>query len=194
MLSSHLRSRRDSRLAIVLAGAFVLAACSGCGSDGPSPDASSPGVITEAQYRGAIEAEAACVQQAGYQTTPIAKGSDGLTLQFGLSVPTGIEIGTTAGDSWNAAAQAAQDQCYQRYAHDVEHAYIAAHVPSGSQRDADFDAMLSCLADAGVTGLSRDDTETQIVNAVVTQLPNDWSRGFACMDAYQYIFPDRAPK
>lgn len=169
----------------------ALGALGGCARhndiDSPAREqAPADGIVTLAEYRGAIEAEARCVQEAGYQTSSIKPKPDGIMLDFSISVPAGIDWEQFDED----AASSAKDSCYEQYARVVERQYFQQNIPTGTERDAMFDAMLQCLNDAGVTGLTRSDSEQDVVASIVAQLPDDLAAGFACMDRYTFVFPD----
>jgi hypothetical protein len=164
----------------------LVAACSRDGGRAATQDnALADGTVTTAEYRSAIDATTACVEEAGYSAAAHLR-SDGLIFSIGVGLGPGQAGDSDAGD----AAQAALDRCFTQYAYDVERHYFLEHVPTGAERDAMFDDLLSCLTGAGVTGLTRASTEEEIVGAIWTQYPDAPEAGMDCLDQYRFVFPE----
>ena len=95
--------------------------------------------------------------------------------------------GTGIGDS---AADDAMTSCYDTYVKQTEKAYFLAHVPTGAARDAVFADLVDCLEGVGVQGVTASMESTEITEAIVSQLVDDYSPGLICLDKYQMLFPE----
>lgn len=175
-----------ARLGVTAALVVSLAGCTGddepsLGSTVTQVDVLADGEVTAAEYRRAIDAHAACINESGFEATEPHLAADGLIWQIGVSATS---------ESQDVAVQAVLDGCYDQYVDDVEREYFQANVPTGAERDALFEKLIGCLADVGVNGVTRLDTEEEIVRAIAEQQADDMSPGLWCLDDYRLVFPE----
>jgi len=141
------------------------------------------GVVTEAEYRAAVEADRDCVIHEGVYAGPITLAPNGVHLSFGVG-------GCSAGENCEAiraAGEAAFDKCGSEYVSAVEAALSNQSIPTGAEAEREFDKVAACLAKAGVIGVQRSDKEVDVYQRIARALPdeNSLARGAAddCMQA-----------
>lgn len=147
---------------------------------GDAESALSDGVITEAEYQAAIDAQVVCVQERGFEAR--AFRSEGAVL-WGVSA-------SVPSDGDGDAESAALDECYSAHVAEVERAYFFAHVPTGAERDALFVQFAECLESYGVHGAIPSWTEHQIVDAIVEANGHDDMDGLACLNQFVVLYPE----
>ena len=173
---------RLGRISVFVAAVAFLAACGEEGNGLSNTDAIlSDGVVSLAEYKQALTAESACVNQAGFQTTQLREQSDKIRWSFNVKVSDDVDLNE---------ATSIQDSCYAQYVNDIEKVYYLAHVPTGADRDAMFIQLIECLDNVGVSGVSRTDTEQDIVKAIANSGSGDLSPGLLCLDQYRAVFPE----
>ncbi len=185
-----IRGRLVAATAAMLMGAVTM----GCSASNPGGSDGSgqtgvleDSVVSEAEYRLSVEAEAACVEAEGWETSEIRLQSDGVILGFSVRLP---DTSGPPREDLMDEASAVQDRCYDEHLDDVERAYFRSKIPTGAERDAMFDKLLKCLGDAGLAGLSRSNSEEEIVGAIAKQYPDSMEGGLVCVGAFPLVFPE----
>lgn len=167
-----LRARGAAGALLSLVLLTVLSSCGGTAE--PAPSDKPP---TLAEYRKAVEAGAACVEDAGFQTTEIREGADGVTLEFNI---------IASSDEISGVATA----CYEKHTLAVERAYFWSNIPTGAERDRLHGKLLECIEAAGVSGVSRADSEQALVKAMADQLGDNMTEALLCIDQFRTVFPE----
>jgi hypothetical protein len=161
-------------------GAILLLSLTGCGGDGDAP--LQP--VTQAEYRAAVETARQCVAEKGFEVSEIMDAT-----VLGM-----LAFSHTSSD----AANKAYDKCYDRHLARIEHDWFYSNVPTGAEREVMFADFARCLEEeAGVTGVTINDRQTEIVNQMALQTgayEDEQAEGMhyalLCMDRYRYLWPD----
>lgn len=191
--------------AALLAGAAAMSACS-APQNGPiqagpqvgeqlnaaavevgeQPDAAVPG---EAEYLAAVEATQQCVAADGFTVSPVFETPTG-DYQFNVSVEadeTSPEIAEAIEESYS--------RCSDEHLSSVALQYHSQNL-TGEAREAAMEQLVNCLEQAGISGLSTDETVSQVfVTAIMAE--GDQSEqaynGLICFDTYREVWPPGDP-
>lgn len=127
------------------------------------------GVVTDAEYRAAVEAQRGCVIREGFQAGDITRQTDGVQLTF--------TFGTcTLGEDCTAnreASMAAFDKCGIEYVYALEAKITNQSIPTGADAEREFTKVTACLDKAGVTGVLRSDQEGDVHQRIERALPDE---------------------
>ena len=168
----------------------VLLLCSCAGTDTSTP---SGGAVTAAKYRTAVEVTAECVVAKGFEVSKIDEAPDGVLLSFGIGGASDAEI---------ESAGRAYDECYEEHLFEIEKTWWWQHVPTGAEREAMMDDLYQCMDAAGLKGLRRAGTATDLLAQITgadqpggggESTPETLERvGLAqiCLDQYPFVYPD----
>lgn len=166
---------------ILAVGVVAGALLGGCSSPPEPEDVSAltyeGGDITEAEYVALVTASQQCMAEKGYDVGPVELRDDQLT--YGYSIYGG-QVGDTS---------ASQDiaECEQplNFA-EAEIAYQEQHVLSGAERERVQAEFLTCLEDAGVAGVTADDSLEQITDRILQlqQSGEDTDAAMVCVNQY----------
>lgn len=182
-------------LLVVISVGLIAAGC----ATGASPRASVPegtsdfqrrlladGVVTDAEYRQAVEATRECVEADGWETSEIRVGSSGWDLGFGL---------VFEGDHDPTAADASYDRCSEEHQSEVYWVYAQSQVVPVEEREALAEELRQCLLAVGVEDFPYDPIdprEEPVVQAIVDTFHIDDPRfgdSLDCLGRYVTLFP-----
>lgn len=163
------------------ASAFFLGGCWGGGSEEDAVGAAlSDGVVTEAEYQAAVDAQVVCMEARGFEARAF-RSEGGLLWGVSASVPS---------DGDGGAESAALDACYDTHVAAIEREYFQAHVPTGAERDALFVEFAECLESFGIHGAIPSWTEHQVVNAIIEANGHENMDGLACLNQFAVLYPE----
>ena len=151
------------RVALVLIAVAVLSACS---SSGPAKVQVAPavlagipvaqraafedGVITEAEYRAAVEADAKCMTDRGYEVGAVERRSGGPTLDFSVLQHGMNKISAAEVKRRNDAEDRNAAECDALHITTITSQYLYDIQPSGTEREAMLADFRKCLAAGGL--------------------------------------------
>lgn len=180
---SRLRHHHRHRpLRLIVAGLVALATTAACTpgeaevQDG-SAIAYEDGPITEAEYRTIVAAVRQCMMDLGYDVTEIEMRPDGVTYWFGIEGGTGEDL--SSADDHEACA-------WEYNLPQAEVAYQEQNVLTGAEWEASFDDFIACLEDAGISGITPEDS-LKTITVRVQEFENAGNNGSAatvCMNDY----------
>lgn len=133
--------------------------------DAPSVQADALGDerVTEAEYADALTSAQACITGQGVDAT-IAPGAPGESARVEFSAPTLEEL---------RAKQAVVDDCRDQFSRHVEAAWLVQHAPDEATVAAKHRAVVACMMDAGVDGLSAETTTDGLIERLGLQTTPD---------------------
>ena len=138
-------------------------------------------LATEADYRRAVDDARSCLQDKGYEVSPVVVGSAGILLTF----------------SWEAGdgASEAFDACYEDHLKQVEHDWFYSNVPVGSERDVMFDEFVGCLKGIGVNNsqIRSERSLAEVVDLILEQVDDEsreFSEALLCIDDFRLLYPE----
>lgn len=175
------KARLIALLALALCGITVLAGCSASPSkseefvstlaappsaDGFQDKILEDGIVTDAEYRLAIEATRACIEHAGWGTGEPYVRPDG----YSIDVPIQGKIQGPASMEEHEADGLAADKvhslCERDYLIRIDMAYAKQHAPSPAEQNEERALLVECLKQAGVENvLVSDDLQTLTAKA-----------------------------
>lgn len=154
--------------------------------------------VTDSEYREAFDAAARCMDEHGWEVSDIRLDSDGLRLTANIQKKQSTTgSGTQSAQEEGVEFTKVSKECRSEYLDEVEYEYILAHTLTGSERDAEMQALIDCLQQPwnGVTGVQTTDDETQVRTKILDQLANTPALGTAltCLEQHARVFPPVKP-
>lgn len=185
---------------VALVGSVLVAAACSSTTEG-SPGANVPegisdfqkelladGIVTDAEYRRAVEAARECVEKDGWETSEVRAGRHDYDLGFGVRF---------TGDHDPTAADASMDRCHEEYQATVYWVYAQSKVVPLEEREALAEELRQCLLAVGVEDVPYDPIdprEEPIVQSIVNTFHIDdprFGESLDCLGRYEPLFPRR---
>lgn len=172
-------SFRSRALAVALLAVALLGGCSN-GEEAPA-DVSAlvyeGGEITEAEYLALVGAVHQCMADKGYEVGPLEMREDGIT--YGFSI-TGGQVGDTSSSQDFAACELPLNFA------EAEIAYTEQNVLTGAERERLQAEFLACLEDAGVAGVTANESLEEITQRILRleESGEDPDEALACVNQY----------
>lgn len=174
--------RRGSVGGLAAWAAVAVCILGGCGGSEDAPEAAlEDGVVTDAEYQAAIDAQVSCLKQRGFDAAPYRVNGELLWT---------VSVSSDGSEEADNAASAAQDECYAEHVVAVERQYFHSHVPTGAERDALFVDFAACLESYGVHGAVPSWTESQVVDAIIEANGMESMDGLECLNQFMVLYPE----
>lgn len=171
--------RANLAFLLVLGSLVLLSACTAPEPEahGVSAIAYEGGPITEAEYLAIVTATHQCMVEKGYDVGPVEMRDDDLTYTFSIY---GGEVGGEA----NGRALHACEQPFN-YA-EAEVAYQDQNILTGAEREQVYAEFIACLEEAGIPGVSEQDSMDEIVRRLdeLGAAGGDPDPGLTCVAEY----------
>lgn len=188
-------------LVIVLSSVLLLA---GCSTKASTPDVQKPpsadgfqekileGGVTDAEYRLAIEAMRACIEEQGWSTGEPTIRTDGLTIDVPVQGKIQGPASQAEREADAAEAGKVRSECFVKYAMLVEREYKAEHQPTEAEQAAEKQKFIACLELAGLTGMLITDDFKALGEKAQQQLGTSGQQMApftTCVSAYPGVIP-----
>lgn len=155
------------------------------------------GGVTDTEYQTAVDAMVNCMEAQGMRAS-LNRSANGLTQDFSWSpVPDGPFDVRNLDEAQHKALARKQARvywsCNTEFLRDVQYEYLKAHTLTGAARDAEMNALITCLETAaGVTGVNLEDNREQVQAKIDAQVmlgrPEQILAGM-CMQRHELVFP-----
>lgn len=150
-----LRERTVLTFFAVVLTATVMPACA-------APDPLADGQVSDAELLAAADQAAQCVTDAGWEVDGPRLGAGGVGYVLGVWTP------APPTDTESAEIAQVVEECWSEHVGDLEQTYYAGLVLEGPERQARYLEMIDCLEAAGVHGITPQDPESVVGEAVGT--------------------------
>ncbi|MBZ2199714.1 hypothetical protein [Occultella gossypii] len=158
---------------------LTLAACSSAAPEAQEPAglAYEGGSISEAEYVALVSAVRQCMVDKGYDVDPVEMRDDDLTYGFSIG---GGQVGDTSSGQDLAACEQPLNFA------DAEIAFQEQNVLTGAEREQVMAEFITCLDDAGVPGITEQDSLEEITQRMVEleESGGDVQPAMACTNQY----------
>lgn len=156
------RISRMRRISYAMRAFVALGALAGCSTDATAIE-SAP---TRAEYFVAAQKAAQCIRDEGYIALEPEEEDDAYMVGYGIPAKINNPDEYEVSEAEQEQLQNTFDRCWDRHAKQIGIEYLSSLALSGEAWESEYRNLVSCMEEAGVTGIAVGDKEDVVTQAM----------------------------